>query len=325
MTRLPDWIYRQSAVLPYREGNKGLEVLLISTRKGGRWIVPKGIVEPGLTPRESARKEAAEEAGIEGQVSDRSLGRYSYKKWGGTCDVEVFPMLVARELEDWPEAGVRRRKWMPLKKAAKRIDIAKLSKMVRRLKKPAEAGAEADAQPPARAAESPRVIYLLRHAKSSWDDPAIEDFNRPLAARGRRAAEAMSRYMRIADVKPDLVLCSSAVRAKQTLEDILPALGDPGTVKYDRGIYHGGVVALTNRLRRVPDQAASVMMVGHNPALQALALALAGGGDPAAMARLEAKFATAGLVTLVLNSAHWQDLKPGACDLHSFVLPRELP
>ena len=77
MARFPDWIYRQSAALPYRQGNKGLEVLLISTRKGGRWIVPKGIVEPGLTPRDSARKEAAEEAGIEGQMDERMFAAFS--------------------------------------------------------------------------------------------------------------------------------------------------------------------------------------------------------------------------------------------------------
>lgn len=321
---LPDWIYRQSAVLPYRQQGDGFEVMLVTSRKGTRWVLPKGIVEPGLTPPASAGKEAREEAGIEGRVSKDSLGRYAYKKWGGTCEVEVFPMQVTSELEEWPEAETRRRKWMPLKKAARRVADNKLRKMVQNLPKAVENGAEADPQTAAATDRQPRVIYLLRHAKSSWSDTTLADVDRPLAARGQRATETMSRYMRLADVKPDLVLCSSSVRTKQTLENVLPDFGDTVKVKYDRGIYHGGVVALTNRLRRTPDNTSSVMLVGHNPALQELAISLADGGDPAAMARLEAKFATAGLVTLVLKRGRWRDLKPDACELHSFVVPREL-
>jgi phosphohistidine phosphatase len=324
MAKFPDWIYRQSAALAYRLRDGSPEVLLITSRKGTRWVLPKGIVEPGLTPRESAAKEAWEEAGIEGQVSAECLGSYDYEKWGGTCNVEVFPMKVTAELDTWPEAAARRRKWFPLARAAKRIDERDLRKLVRRLPKTIEAHAKPARRPLAAAGRARRVIYLFRHAKSSWDDPTLEDFDRPLAPRGRRATEVMRNYMRLADVRPDLVLCSSSVRTRQTLENVHPAIGASAKVRYDRKLYHGGVLALSNRLRRLPDEVASVMLVGHNPVLQDLAVSLTGCGDRDAIARVKAKFPTAGLVTLVLQRDHWRDLESGACELHSFVVPRSL-
>ena len=107
----PSWIYRQSAVLPYRKREDELEVLLISSRGGKRWVLPKGIVEPGMTPVASAMKEALEEAGVEGDVGREPLGAYRYRKWGGICEVTVYPYAVSNELENWPEAEWRRRRW----------------------------------------------------------------------------------------------------------------------------------------------------------------------------------------------------------------------
>ena len=122
MTKVPDWMYRQSAVIPYREGPNGLEVLLVTSRKGTRWVLPKGVVEPDLTPAASAEKEALEEAGVRGAIDDRSLGTYQYRKWGGTCTVEVFAMAVEEEATDWPEAGTRRREWLTVDEARQRVD-----------------------------------------------------------------------------------------------------------------------------------------------------------------------------------------------------------
>ncbi|MDH3474543.1 MAG: histidine phosphatase family protein [Rhodospirillales bacterium] len=323
MAKLPSWIYTQSAVLPYRLQGDGLEVLVITSRKGTRWVLPKGIVEPGMTAAASAAKEATEEAGVEGRVMEQSLGTYAYKKWGGTCEVEVFPMEVTSELTEWPESAVRRREWVTLEEAAKRLDHAKLRKLLRRLPDAIEQGATAE-RASAAFGKPPRVVYLFRHAKSSWDDPLLADFDRPLAPRGRHACETMGRYMRLADLRPDVVLCSPSARTRETLEKVLPALDGEVPVKYEEALYHGGPEALMDRLRRVPDKVNSVLIIGHNPALHALAVGLAGAGDADAMARLEAKFPTAGLVTLVLKRDHWRDLAPEACELHSFVVPREL-
>ena len=323
MAKLPNWIYTQSAVLPYRRRGDDLEVLIITSRKGKRWVLPKGIVEPGMTAAASAAKEAREEAGVEGPVVGHSLGNYSYRKWGGTCEVEVFPMQVTTELEQWSESGFRRREWVSLKKAAKQLDHDGLRKILRRLPAAIE-----EVEPCGRASADSgtprRVLYLFRHAKSSWDDVSLADFDRPLASRGRRAGKTMADYMGWADLRPGLILCSSSARTRETLEKVLPVLGGDVPVKYEKALYDAGANALLSRLRRVPDKVKSVLVVGHNPSLQALAVGLAGAGDPEAMSRLQAKYPTAGLVTLVLMQDHWRDLGPDSCDLHSFVTPREL-
>jgi 8-oxo-dGTP pyrophosphatase MutT (NUDIX family) len=135
----PAWWYEQSGVIPYRvtqhaeSGTRQLEVLLITSRKRKRWIIPKGIVEPAMTPQESAVKEAFEEAGITGQVSEKRLGVYTYPKWGGTCRVAVFLFAVTAELNDWPEADQRTREWMSLAEAVRRVEEAALKAILRQL------------------------------------------------------------------------------------------------------------------------------------------------------------------------------------------------
>lgn len=324
LANIPCWVYRQSAVLPYRQGNGHPEVLLITSRKGTRWVLPKGIVEPGLTPQESAAKEGREEAGVEGETWDSSLGSYSYKKWGGTCKVAVFAMEVTEEWDTWPEAKLRRRAWFALDQAVERVKEGKLKTLIRNLPNAIEARPRSCRHRPTAELAAPRVIVLLRHAKSSWDDTSLEDFDRPLAPRGRRATDVIRQYVRLADVKPDLVLCSSARRTRETLKGIAQAFGENTEIQYEGGIYHADAADLMNELRGLPDKASSVMLIGHNPGLQDLALSLAGRGDPETVGRLKAKFPTAGLAILVIRADHWVDLRPAACELHSFVVPREL-
>jgi 8-oxo-dGTP pyrophosphatase MutT (NUDIX family) len=122
-------MYRQSAVIPYRRGPSGHEVLLVTSRKGKRWVLPKGVVEPDLSPAASAAKEALEEAGVRGAIDDESLGTYQYQKWGGTCTVKVFAMEVEEEEADWPEVGMRRRAWLTADDARRRVDEAGLKQI----------------------------------------------------------------------------------------------------------------------------------------------------------------------------------------------------
>jgi ADP-ribose pyrophosphatase YjhB (NUDIX family) len=108
-------MYRQSAVIPYRRGPSGLEVLLVTSRKGTRWVLPKGVVEPDLSPAASAANEALEEAGVSGAIDAEPLGTDQYRKWGGICTVQVFAMEVEEEVADWPrgqhaQAGVADRR-----------------------------------------------------------------------------------------------------------------------------------------------------------------------------------------------------------------------
>ncbi|SNT27958.1 NUDIX domain-containing protein [Tropicimonas sediminicola] len=118
----PAYYYRQSAVLPYRQGEKGPELLLIRSSKRNHWVVPKGIHDPGYSAQDSAAHEAEEEAGILGEVAAEPLGRYEVAKWGATCTVTVYPMKVTRVLgEDrWKERH-RTRIWASPEQAVARL------------------------------------------------------------------------------------------------------------------------------------------------------------------------------------------------------------
>ncbi len=126
----------QFAALPYRIVRGKPEILLITSRETGRWIIPKGWPEDGLTAPESAAREAWEEAGVEGRISLNCLGIYSYLKVLDRQDrlpivVAVFPVKVRKLIEDFPEKGERKRKWFSRKKAAARVDEPELRHMIR--------------------------------------------------------------------------------------------------------------------------------------------------------------------------------------------------
>lgn len=112
--------YEQSAVIPYRFRDGDLEVLLLRNRKDSRWIVPKGLVEPHLTPALSAAQEAWEEGGARGPVHPGSIGRFEYEKWGGVCEVEVYLMRVESLEACYPEDW-RARRWVPPEEAAEMV------------------------------------------------------------------------------------------------------------------------------------------------------------------------------------------------------------
>lgn len=129
----PGWMYQQSGVIPYRFHNNSLQILLITNRKREHWIVPKGIIEADMSPQESAITEAWEEAGISGRIGEHRIGYYYYKKWGGTCQVEVYLFEVNRVFFDWPEAGMRDREWVSLPVAIKQVHRDGLRKLLRRV------------------------------------------------------------------------------------------------------------------------------------------------------------------------------------------------
>lgn len=164
-------------------------------------------------------------------------------------------------------------------------------------------------------------LYLLRHAKSSWKQPELADHERPLAGRGRRAAKTIARHLREHEIEPELVLCSTARRARETLERVAPTLVT-AAVRHEPQLYGATADLLFERLRRVPDDVASVMLIGHNPAIEQLALDLA---RPSPERReFDASFPTAALATLVFPGPSWRDLDRGGADLVSLVRPRDL-
>jgi len=162
---------------------------------------------------------------------------------------------------------------------------------------------------------------LLRHAKSSWDDDRLADADRPLAPRGERAADAMATYIDDAAVRPELVLCSPALRARQTLEHVRASLGEPEVV-IDPQLYTFEADPLLVRLRAVPDAVAAVMIVGHNPAFHDLAAMLARTGDR--LADLAAKYPTGALAEIELDAPSWSAVGAGGGVLTRFVTPRML-
>ena len=168
-----------------------------------------------------------------------------------------------------------------------------------------------------------KTIYLLRHAKSSWDDPGVADFDRPISGRGKRSCGALARAIAELHVAPELILCSSAKRTQETLRRIASALPHDHMVAVERQLYLASARKLLARLRRVPDDTRSVMLIGHNPGLQRLAEMLAGGGEKAALARLAAKFPTAGLVELEYPGADWRSLEESGAKLVRLWSPSE--
>ncbi|MGH9025702.1 MAG: SixA phosphatase family protein [Acidimicrobiia bacterium] len=166
-------------------------------------------------------------------------------------------------------------------------------------------------------------LYLLRHAKSDWSEP-LPDPERPLTARGHRSGALIASYLRAESISPALVLCSSALRTRETLAHLLPVLGEGTTISVERDLYGAGASDLRTRLRDIDDAVPSVMLISHNPGTEELALELVGSGDADAHARMESKFPTAGLALLVLLDDSWRDLGPGRARLTGFVVPREL-
>jgi phosphohistidine phosphatase len=166
-----------------------------------------------------------------------------------------------------------------------------------------------------------KTLYLLRHAKSSWDDPTLADHDRPLASRGRRASRIVAEHLRGQAIAPSLVLCSSSSRTRETLALISAGFDEEGEVQIEERLYATAAGDLLARLHEVEPDVDSVMLIGHNPALQELALSLAGKGVQ--LERLRDNFPTAALATLVFP-AGWRQLGPGVAELVAFVRPREL-
>ncbi|MGB8689382.1 MAG: NUDIX hydrolase [Microcoleus sp.] len=119
-------LVEQSGVIPYRIMDEKIEVMLITSSGGKRWVIPKGLIEPDMTSQDSAAKEAWEEAGLLGQVFPDLMGTYEYYKSGYICQVEVFLLLVQTVRENWPEAYKRKRQWVSIPKAIKRVDEPEL-------------------------------------------------------------------------------------------------------------------------------------------------------------------------------------------------------
>ncbi len=124
-------VVEQSGVIAFRGPPDAMEIALVSSRRGRRWVIPKGLVEPFLDPGASAAKEAWEEAGLRGELSADPVGSYLYRKLGGLCDVAVYLLRVEAVLETWPESRWRSRVWLSASRAAERVQEPVLARLLR--------------------------------------------------------------------------------------------------------------------------------------------------------------------------------------------------
>jgi phosphohistidine phosphatase len=167
-----------------------------------------------------------------------------------------------------------------------------------------------------------RILTLLRHAKSDWGDPAQGDFDRPLNRRGRRGARIVGEEMRRLDLAFDRVLASPARRVVETIEEVERGFGRLAVV-HENSLYLASPEALLALVHGTSDKVESLMIVGHNPGLESLALLLAGSAGPLRDA-LAVKYPTGALAEIRLAIGHWCDAGPDAGMLARFIRPRDL-
>ncbi|MFD5478274.1 SixA phosphatase family protein [Streptomyces hawaiiensis] len=167
----------------------------------------------------------------------------------------------------------------------------------------------------------PRRLVVLRHAKSAWPLD-VADHERPLAPRGRRDAPAAGRALADADLLPDLALCSTAVRARRTWDLAAAEWGTPPPVRRDRRLYAAGPSGLLTVVHEVPAEVETLLLIGHNPGLEELVLALAGDGLDDTLEQVRTKFPTSAIAVLSWRGTAWRALAPGTALLTSVTVPR---
>ena len=171
-----------------------------------------------------------------------------------------------------------------------------------------------------------KTLLLMRHAKSSWDDPALDDFDRPLGARGQKAARRMGGYVERNGLAPDFVLCSAARRARETWKLARESIGGEIRSRAARDLYLASPDRLLRAIRSIPDGVGRLLVIAHNPGIQELAVRLDAGADDGRAdgpsAEMRAKFPTAALAVLSIDARSWSEAARGRARLMDFAVPR---
>jgi phosphohistidine phosphatase len=166
-------------------------------------------------------------------------------------------------------------------------------------------------------------LSVLRHAKSSWEEPNRDDFDRPLNERGRKAARRIGRELKQRKIGFDLCLASPAARVRETLDGVAQGYGDfRFEVRFEPRIYAATTETLLELFRGISEDVEAPLIVGHNPGLHELLLRLTSGGD--LRRRVEAKLPTAAFATIELAAKRWADVVAGSGKIIELILPKEL-
>jgi phosphohistidine phosphatase len=170
-----------------------------------------------------------------------------------------------------------------------------------------------------------KTVTLLRHAKSGWDDPVARDFDRPLNAKGKRAAFRIGEYLRAQRIEFDHIVASPAARVVETLEQIAEGLGETIAPQWDKRVYLASAPSLLDLIQESNDGYDHLMIAGHNPGLEELVLMLVP-DDPDDLVRdeIEEKFPTASLARIHFDVDHWADVAANKGELAHFIRPRDL-
>ena len=169
-----------------------------------------------------------------------------------------------------------------------------------------------------------KILTLLRHAKSSWDDPVSRDFDRPLNKRGRKAARVIGRAMRDEGLSFDAIIASPAVRVVETLRDVGDGYGRALEPEQHQDLYLASPAVLLERIHQADDAVDRLLVVGHNPGLEQLTLLLAGSSGDGLREKVELKYPTATLAEIRFDVDHWRDVDAGGGTLTRFIRPRDL-
>lgn len=169
-----------------------------------------------------------------------------------------------------------------------------------------------------------KTLFLLRHAKSSWSDPTLGDFDRPLKGRGRKAAAKMGAFMAAEGLRPDLVLSSSSARTRETFALFENALGDNLDVQFMDDLYASSSILMLNLVQNARSDVGSLMLIAHNPGMHDATLRFLGDATSFDKSRLDYNFPTCGLAQFSFSGPTWQDVNFGEGKLELLVFPKDL-
>lgn len=167
-------------------------------------------------------------------------------------------------------------------------------------------------------------LAILRHAKSSWDDPGLDDFNRPLNERGWKAARRLGRELERRGLKFDLVLSSTSARTRETLDGVQQHFEFNAPIQFEQELYLAGEARLRSIVQALDEQVKTPLIVGHNPGLELLLTDLTTDDRRGLRQRVSGKFPTGSFAIVELPASHWAEIEPASGEIVELILPKDL-